>query len=80
MRDWVRGTPEGDWVSMSIPSDGSYQVPEGLICSFPCTTAGGAYQIVQDLTINDFSRGRIDASVAELVEERDAVRTLGLID
>jgi malate dehydrogenase len=79
MRDWVRGTPEGDWVSMSVPSDGSYQVPEGLICSFPCTTTGGAYQIVQDLTINDFSRGKIDASVAELVEERDAVRALGLI-
>lgn len=80
VRDWVRGTPEGDWVSMSVPSDGSYQVPEGLICSFPCTTTDGAYQIVQDLTINDFSRGKIDASVAELVEERDAVRALGLID
>ncbi len=80
MRDWVRGTPEGDWVSMSVPSDGSYQVPEGLICSFPCTTTGGAYRIVQDLTINDFSRGKIDASVAELVEECDAVRALGLID
>jgi malate dehydrogenase len=80
MRDWVRGTPEGDWVSMSVPSDGSYQVPEGLICSFPCTTTGGAYRIVQDLTINGFSRGKIDASVAELVEECDAVRALGLID
>lgn len=80
MRDWVRGTPEGDWVSMSVSSDGSYQVPEGLICSFPCTTTGGAYRIVQDLTINDFSRGKIDASVAELVEECDAVRALGLID
>jgi malate dehydrogenase len=65
---------------MSVPSDGSYQVPEGLICSFPCTTTGGAYRIVQDLTINDFSRGKIDASVAELVEECDAVRALGLID
>jgi malate dehydrogenase len=65
---------------MSVPSDGSYQIPEGLISSFPCTTSGGAYQIVQGLTINDLSRGRIDASVAELVEERDAVRALGLID
>jgi malate dehydrogenase len=80
MRDWVRGTPEGDWVSMSVPSDGSYQIPEGLISSFPCTTSGGGYQIVQGLRINDLSRGRIDVSVAELVEERDAVRALGLID
>jgi malate dehydrogenase len=80
MRDWVRGTPDGDWVSMSVPSDGSYGVPEGLISSFACTTSGGAYQIVQGLKINDFSRGKIDASVAELIEERDAVRALGLID
>ena len=56
------------------------QIPEGLICSFPCTTAGGAYQIVPDLKVNDFSRGKIDASVGELVEERKAVRALGLID
>jgi malate dehydrogenase len=80
MRDWVHGTPEGDWVSMSVSSDGSYGVPEGLISSFACTTSGGAYQIVQGLNINDFSRGKIDASVAELIEERDAVRALGLID
>jgi malate dehydrogenase len=80
MRDWVLGTPEGDWVSMSVPSDGSYGVPEGLISSFACTTSGSGYQIVQGLKINDFSRGKIDASVAELIEERDAVRTLGLID
>jgi malate dehydrogenase len=80
MRDWVRGTPEGDWVSMSVPSDGSYQIPEDLICSVPCTTAGGAYQIVSGLDINDFSRSKIDASVAELIDERDAVRALGLID
>jgi malate dehydrogenase len=80
MRDWVRGTPDGDWVSMSVLSDGSYGVPEGLISSFACTTSGGAYQIVQGLEINDFSRGKIDASVAELIEERDAVRALGLID
>jgi malate dehydrogenase len=80
MRDWLLGTPEGDWVSMSIPSDGSYGVPEGLMSSFACTVSGGGYQIVEGLEINDFSRGKIDASVAELMEERDAVRTLGLID
>ena len=80
MRDWVLGTPEGDWVSMSVPSDGSYDIPEGLISSFPCTVSGGIYQIVPGLEINDFSRGKINTSVAELVEEREAVRTLGLID
>ncbi|CAI9407147.1 malate dehydrogenase [Aestuariimicrobium sp. T2.26MG-19.2B] len=79
MRDWVLGTPEGDWVSMSVPSDGSYGVPEGLISSFPCIVTGGEYQIVQGLDVNEFSRSRIDASVAELVEERDAVKGLGLI-
>jgi malate dehydrogenase len=80
MRDWVLGTAEGDWVSMSVPSDGSYDIPEGLISSFPCTVSGGIYQIVPGLEINDFSRGKINTSVAELVEEREAVRTLGLID
>nr|HMS62532.1 malate dehydrogenase [Solirubrobacteraceae bacterium] len=79
MRDWVLGTPEGDWVSMSIPSDGSYGVPEGIISSFPCTCSGGDFQIVQGLEIDDFSRARIDASAAELVEERQAVSELGLI-
>jgi malate dehydrogenase len=79
MRDWVLGTAEGDWVSMSVPSDGSYEVPEGLISSFPCTTSDGTYQIVPGLQVNDFSRGKIGASVAELIEERDAVRALGLI-
>jgi malate dehydrogenase len=79
MRDWVLGTPEGDWVSMAVPSDGSYEVPEGLISSFACTVSNGAYHIVQGLKINDFSRGKIDTSVAELIEERDAVRALGLI-
>ena len=79
MRDWVLGTPEGNWVSMSVPSDGSYGVPEGLISSFPCTTANRSYEIVQGLEINDFSRGKIDASTAELAEEREAVRSLGLI-
>jgi len=79
VRDWVQGTPSGDWVSMAIPSDGSYGVDEGLMSSFPCTTKGGAYEIVQGLELDDFSRGRIDASVAELAEERDTVAKLGLI-
>ncbi|MFF8288252.1 malate dehydrogenase [Streptomyces sp. NPDC016309] len=76
---WVNGTAEGDWTSMGIPSDGSYGVPEGLISSFPVTCKNGTYEIVQGLDINEFSRARIDASVQELVEERDAVRGLGLI-
>ncbi len=79
MRDLVAGTPAGDWVSMAVPSDGSYGVPEGLISSFPCTTADGTYSIVQGLEIDDFSRGRIDASVAELQDEAKAVTELGLI-
>ncbi len=79
LRDWAVGTPSGDWVSMAVPSDGSYDVPEGIISSFPCTTSGGSYQIVQGLDIDDFSRSRIDASAAELVEERDTVKELGLI-
>ena len=79
VRSWHLGTPEGDWVSMGIPSDGSYGVPEGIISSFPCTCSGGEYSIVQGLEIDEFSRGRIDASVAELQEERDAVSELGLI-
>ena len=79
VRSWVQGTPAGDWVSMAVPSDGSYGVPEGLISSFPCTCINGEYKIVQGLDIDAFSRARIDASVAELGEERDAVRQLGLI-
>ena len=79
IRSWSLGTAPGDWVSMAVPSDGSYGVPEGLISSFPCTCANGEYSIVQGLDINEFSRGKIDASVAELGEERDAVRDLGLI-
>ena len=78
-RDWALGTPEGDWTSMSVVSDGSYGVPEGLISSFPVTVKDGRWEIVQGLEIDEFSRGRIDASVAELAEERDAVTTLGLI-
>ncbi|CAB4632875.1 unannotated protein [freshwater metagenome] len=79
MNSWVLGTPEGDWVSMAIPSDGSYGVPEGIISSFPCVCKDGKYSIVQGLDIDDFSRARIDASAAELVEERDEVKKLGLI-
>ncbi|HSP61234.1 MAG TPA: malate dehydrogenase [Ornithinimicrobium sp.] len=78
-RDWLLGSAENDWVSMAVTSDGSYGVAEGLISSFPVTTRDGAYEIVQGLDIDDFSRGRIDASVAELAEERDAVTELGLI-
>ncbi|MFF5990804.1 malate dehydrogenase [Prauserella flavalba] len=77
--DWVNGTAEGDWVSMGIPSDGSYGVPEGIISSFPVTCKNGKYEIVQGLEIDDFSRERIDASVRELTEERDAVKQLGLV-
>jgi len=76
---WVNGTADGDWTSMAIPSDGSYGVPEGIISSFPVTCSGGSYEIVQGLEIDEFSRPRIDASVKELTEERDAVRKLGLI-
>ncbi|MGY2704542.1 malate dehydrogenase [Nocardioides sp. HB32] len=78
-RDWLLGSPEGDWVSMAVASDGSYGVPEGLISSFPVTTRDGSWAIVQGLEIDDFSRARIDASTAELAEEREAVTELGLI-
>jgi malate dehydrogenase len=79
IRDWVHGTPEGDWVSMGVPSDGSYGVPEGLVSSFPCVVRDGNWQIVQGLEIDEYSRAKIDASVAELEDERTAVRDLGLI-
>jgi malate dehydrogenase len=79
IRDWALGTAEGDWVSMSVPSDGSYGVPEGLISSFPCVCTGGEYEIVTGLDMDDYSRVKIDASAAELADERDAVRELGLI-
>jgi malate dehydrogenase len=77
--DWVNGTADGDWTSAAIPSDGSYGVAEGIISSFPVTSANGKWEIVQGLDIEEFSRGRIDASVAELVEEREAVKGLGLL-
>ena len=79
VHDWVTGTREGDWTSAGIVSDGSYGVPEGLVSSFPVVSDGGSWEIVHGLEIGEFSRARIDASVAELVEERDAVRALGLI-
>ncbi|WP_280263510.1 malate dehydrogenase [Nocardia wallacei] len=77
IHDWVLGTPAGDWVSMAVPSDGSYGVPEGLISSFPVTCAEGRYTVVPGLSISEFSRERIDLSVAELESERDAVIDLG---
>jgi malate dehydrogenase len=79
VHDWVHGTPDRDWASMAVPSDGSYQVEEGLISGFPCSCNGGEWKIVEDLEIPDFSRQRIDASVDELKEERDAVKELGLL-
>jgi len=79
IHDWVLGTPEGDWVSMAIPSDGSYDIAEGVITGYPVTCRGGEYTIVEGLDIDEFSRGKIDASVKELREERDAVKQLDLI-
>jgi malate dehydrogenase len=79
VHDWVLGTKSDDWVSMAIPSDGSYDVEQGLISSFPVTCSNGSYQIVQGLDIDGFSRSRIDATVNELKEERDAVKQLELI-
>ncbi|MGZ5419302.1 MAG: malate dehydrogenase [Solirubrobacterales bacterium] len=79
VHDWVLGTADGDWVSMGVPSDGSYDVTEGLISGFPCSCSGGEWKIVEGLEIDSFSRERIDASVAELTEEREAVKGLGLI-
>jgi len=76
IRDWVLGTPEGDWVSMAVPADGSYGIPAGVIYGFPVTCANGSYQIVQGLAINEFSRGRMGATHRELTEERDGVREL----
>jgi malate dehydrogenase len=79
VRDWVTGTPEGDWVSMGVPADGSYGIEEGIVAGFPCRCSDGKWSIVEGLEIPDFSRARIDASAGELREERDAVSDLGLI-
>jgi malate dehydrogenase len=76
VRDWTRGTPGDDWVSMAIPSTGDYEIEEGIICSFPCTCSNGEYEVVQGLEISDFSRQKIDATVNELKEEREAVKDL----
>jgi len=79
VRDWVQGTRADDWVSMAVPSDGSYGVEEGIVSSFPVRTSGGEWEIVQGLDVPEFSRQRIDRTVAELKEERDAVAKLGLV-
>jgi malate dehydrogenase len=79
IHDWVLGTPEGDWVSMAIPSNDSYGIGEGVFAGYPCTCAGGEYTIVEGLSVDEFSRGRIDATIAELREEADAVKGLSLI-
>jgi malate dehydrogenase len=79
VHDWLLGTPEGDWVSMAVPSDGSYGVEEGLMSSFPCRCSGGDWEIVQGLDLNEFSSAKLELTVNELKEERDAVKELGLI-
>jgi malate dehydrogenase len=79
VHDWVLGTPDGDWVSMAVPSDGSYGIAEGIITGYPVTCSGGQYTVVEGLDIDEFSRGKIDATVKELGEERDAVKQLDLI-
>jgi len=79
VRDWVNGTPGGDWVSMGVPADGSYGIEEGVISGLPCTCAEGVWRVVEGLEIDEFSRERIDASVGELREERDAVQGMGLL-
>jgi malate dehydrogenase len=79
VHDWVLGTPEGDWVSMAVPADGSYDIAEGVISGYPCECANGEWRIVEGLDVPDFSRQRIDASIAELNSEREAVEGLGLV-
>jgi malate dehydrogenase len=79
VRTWVSGTPEGDWTSAAVVSEGAYGVPEGLVCSYPVVSKGGSWQVVEGLELDEFSRRHVDRSVAELVEERDAVRELGLV-
>ena len=79
VHDWVMGTADGDWVSMGIPSEGSYGIPEGVIFGFPVTCSGGSYEIVQGLDLNDFSKARLDVTVNELEDERETVKQLDLI-
>jgi malate dehydrogenase len=76
VRDWVNGSRDGDWVTMGIPSDGSYGIPEGVIYGYPVTCRGGAYQIVKGIEVSEFSRKRMDATLKELHEERDGVKHL----
>ena len=76
MRSWLNGTREGDWVSMAVPSDGSYGIPEGVVYSYPVTLAGGEYRIVPGLAVDEFSRKRMDATLAELREEREGIKAL----
>ena len=79
MHDWLTNTPEGDWVSMAVPADGSYGVPEGVISSFPCIVRDGKYEIVQGLSLDGFSQAKLQASIDELLDEKQAVTELGLI-
>jgi malate dehydrogenase len=79
VRDWVLGTPDGDWVSMGVPTDGSYEIEEGIVAGLPCRCGGGEWSVVEGLDIPEFSRNRIDASVEELKAERDSVAELGLL-
>jgi malate dehydrogenase len=79
VHDWVSGTPDGDWVSMAVPSDGSYDVPEGIISSFPVTTSNGEWKIVEGLELSEFSKEKIAATAQELMDERSAVQELGLV-
>src|SRR5215208_5378532 len=76
VRDWISGSKEGDWLTMGVPSDGSYGIPEGVIFGYPVTCRGGQYQIVKGIEVSDFSRKRIDATLKELHEERDSVKQL----
>jgi malate dehydrogenase len=76
VRDWVGGTRDGDWLTMGVPSDGSYDIPEGVIYGYPVTTKGGEYQVVKGIEISEFSRKRMDATLKELHEERDGVKHL----
>jgi malate dehydrogenase len=76
VRDWVRGTPQGDWVTMGVPSDGSYGIPEGVIYGYPVTCKGGRYELVRGIEISEFSRRRMDATLKELHEERDGIKSL----
>jgi malate dehydrogenase len=79
MRDWALGTAEGDWVSMGVPSSGAYGIEEGVVAGHPCSCSGGEWRVVEGLEIPDFSRARIDSTIAELKEERQSVSDLGLV-